>query len=137
MDNKKIEELIAIYPEKNLIPCPVAHFIAAYLNVSPREVGDVATALNVKIYQCQLGLFGYGRKGQTSYKILGRKVEVPDSVLEAIKAKVADGRISCIDLWKIADESGVMRPEAGNAADSLGLKITPCQLGAFDKGNKK
>jgi hypothetical protein len=137
MDIKKIEELIAIYPEKGLIPCPVAHFIAAYLNRSPREVGDVATTLNTKIYQCQLGLFGYGRKGLTSYKILGRTVEVPDEVLERIKNTASDGRISCLDLWKIADESGIMRPEAGNAADSLGLKITPCQLGAFDKGSKK
>ena len=64
-------------------------------------------------------------------------MEVPETVIDAIKAKARDGRISCIDLWKIADETGVMRPEAGNAADSLGLKITPCQLGAFDKGSKK
>jgi len=136
MDIKKIEELIDTYPEKGNLPCPVAHFIAAYLNISPREVGDAATKLNARLYQCQLGLFGYGRKGQTSYKILGRKVEVPDEVLERIKNTASDGRISCLDLWKIADESGVMRPEVGNAADSLGLKISPCQLGAFDKMNK-
>ena len=136
MEIKKIEELIAIYPEKNLMPCPVAHFIAAYLNISPREVGDALTELKVKIYQCQLGLFGYGRKGQTSYKIMGRKVEVDEAVLDMIRSKAEGGRISCTQLWKIADESGVMRPEAGNAADSLGLKITPCQLGAFDKTGK-
>ncbi|HOO38576.1 MAG TPA: hypothetical protein PLU81_00810 [Deltaproteobacteria bacterium] len=137
MDIKKIEELINIYPEKGNLPCPVAHFIAAYLGITPLEVGNAATELGVNLYQCQVGLFGYGRKGKSSYKILGRKVEVPETVIDAIKAKARDGRISCIDLWKIADETGVMRPEAGNAADSLGLKITPCQLGAFDKGSKK
>lgn len=133
MDNKKIAELIDIYPEKGNLPCPVAHFIAAYLGVSPREVGRAATELGVNLYQCQIGLFGYGRKGKSSYKILGRKVEVPEEVLDIIKSTAVKGRISCLDLWKIADESGLMRPEVGNAADSLGLKITPCQLGAFDK----
>ena len=58
MDIKKIEELIDTYPEKGNLPCPVAHFIAAYLNISPREVGDAATKLNARLYQCQLGLFG-------------------------------------------------------------------------------
>ena len=137
MDITKIKELIDMYPEKGNLPCPVAHFIAAYLNISPLEVGDAATKLNARLYQCQLGLFGYGRKGQTSYKIVGREVEVPDEVMERIKTTASDGKISCLDLWKIADESGIMRPEVGNAADSLGLKISPCQLGAFDKGGKK
>lgn len=131
MNTKKIEEMIRIYPEKDKLPCPVAHFIAASLKVDPEAVGDVATVLNVKLYQCQLGLFGYGRKGISAYKILGRPVEVSDSVLEKIKAAATDGTISCRQLWDIADETGVLRPEAGNAADSLGLKITPCQLGAF------
>jgi len=137
MDIKKIAELIDIYPEKGNLPCPVAHFIAAYLGVSPLEVGKAATELGVNLYQCQIGLYGYGRKGISSYKIVGKKVEVPDEVLERIKNTASDGRISCIELWKIADESGVMRPEVGNAADSLGLKISPCQLGAFGQGSKE
>ncbi|MBT8489589.1 MAG: hypothetical protein KJN62_00935, partial [Deltaproteobacteria bacterium] len=107
MDNKKIAELIDIYPEKGNLPCPVAHFIAAYLDVSPREVGRVATELGVNLYQCQIGLFGYGRKGKSSYKILGRKVEVPEEVLDIIKSTAVKGRISCLALWKIADESGL------------------------------
>lgn len=131
MDTRKIEEMIRIYPEKDKLPCPVAHFIAASLKVDPETVGDVATILNVKLYQCQLGLFGYGRKGVSGYKILGRPVEVPDEVLEKIRAAAKDGVIPCRQLWDIADEAGILRPEAGNTADSLGLKITPCQLGAF------
>jgi hypothetical protein len=131
MDTKKIEEMIRIYPEKDKLPCPVAHFIAASLKVDPEVVGDVATVLNVRLYQCQLGLFGYGRKGASGYKILGRPIEVSDEILEKIRSAAKDGVISCSELWDIADAAGILRPEAGNAADSLGLKITPCQLGAF------
>jgi hypothetical protein len=131
MDTKKIEEMIRTYPEKDKLPCPVAHFIAASLKTTPEEVGDVATVLKVKLYQCQLGLFGYGRKGASGYKILGRPVEISQEVLDKIRNASQDGRISCRQLWDIADAAGIFRPEAGNAADSLGLKVTPCQLGAF------
>jgi hypothetical protein len=131
MLSKKIKEMIAIYPEKGKLPCAVAHYIAAYLGVTPLDVGKEATATGVRLYQCQLGLFGYGRKGQSAYKIVGRKVEVDREVLDLIKAGVFEGRMSCTRLWEIADAAGVIRAEVGNAADSLGIKITPCQLGAF------
>jgi hypothetical protein len=131
MPAEKIREMIAIYPEKDKLPCSVAHYIAAYLTLDPVEVGREATQIGTKLYQCQLGLFGYGRKGKSEYKITGRKVEVDKEVLDLIKAHVIDGRISCAMLWKIADSKGIIRAEAGNVADALGIKVTPCQLGAF------
>jgi hypothetical protein len=132
MDMGKIKESMEIYPEKGRMPCPVAHYIASYLQIEPLEVGKAADALGIVLYQCQLGLFGYGRKGESSYKILGRKVELTEEILDRIRRKASKDRtISCRDLWSIADETGVVRAEIGNAADALGLKIKPCQLGAF------
>jgi hypothetical protein len=131
MPSEKIKEMIEIYPEKGMLPCAVAHYIAAYLTLDPIEVGRVATQTGTKLYQCQLGLFGYGRKGKSEYKITGRKVDVDQDVLDFIKSHVIDGRISCAMLWKIADSKGIIRAEAGNVADALGIKVTPCQLGAF------
>jgi hypothetical protein len=131
MDNRKIEEWIRINPQEGSLPCAVAHYIAAALGVPPKEVGDAATAIKVKLDLCQLGLFGYGRKGISEYKNLGRPVKVPEKTLTLIKAAAKDGRIPCKELWAIAARTGIPRPEAGNAADSLGLKISPCQLGAF------
>jgi hypothetical protein len=132
MDNKKLDEMILMHPQKGFLPCPVAHYIAHSLGVAPKEVGDAATALKVKLDFCQLGLFGYGRKEtKTGYKILGRPVDVPEDALSMIRAAVKDGKVSCLDLWLIAAQNGITRPEAGNAADSLGIKVSPCQLGAF------
>ncbi|HNY64473.1 MAG TPA: hypothetical protein PKM41_03480 [Deltaproteobacteria bacterium] len=131
MDTRKIEEMIRINPMQGFLPCPVAHYIAASLGVSPRDVGDAATSIRVKLDLCQLGLFGYGRKNVSDYKILGRPVVVPEGTLEKIRAAAVDGHIACKDLWEIAGAMGITRPEAGNAADSLGLKVSPCQLGAF------
>ncbi len=39
------------------LPCATAHGLARRLNVAPREVGDTATMLSVRISRCQLGCF--------------------------------------------------------------------------------
>ena len=39
------------------LPCAVAFKIAKELKVSPRDVGDAANRLSVKISSCQLGCF--------------------------------------------------------------------------------
>ncbi len=39
------------------LPCAVAFRIAKKLKVSPRQVGDRANRLNIKISGCQLGCF--------------------------------------------------------------------------------
>ncbi|MEA2102059.1 MAG: hypothetical protein U9P80_05740 [Thermodesulfobacteriota bacterium] len=131
MKEEKILEMIELYPEEGVLPCSVAHFIAEYLDVSPLDVGMAANHANVKLCLCQIGAFGYGRKGTSNYKIFKREVQVPEGVLDRIRQEAVDGRISCETLWDIARDEGVARPEVGNAADSLGMKITPCQLGAF------
>ena len=39
------------------LPCAVAFQIAKKLKVSPKEVGDAANRLKIKISSCQLGCF--------------------------------------------------------------------------------
>ena len=132
MDMGKIREMVADYPEDKKLPCPVAHYIARLLSVDPNEVGQAADDLKSKITFCQLGLFGYGRKGISPYKIVGRKVEVPQAVIDRVRAAASpENSISCRQLWEIADTEGVFRVEIGECANTLGLKIVGCQLRAF------
>lgn len=39
------------------LPCAVAFKIARKLEVPPKQVGDAANRLNIKITSCQLGCF--------------------------------------------------------------------------------
>jgi hypothetical protein len=39
------------------LPCTVAFKIARKLKVGPKQLGDVANRLNIKISSCQLGCF--------------------------------------------------------------------------------
>jgi hypothetical protein len=131
MCEQSIEELINAYPEKGKLPCAAAHLIAVLAEKSPDDVGRTADEMSVSFTYCQLGLFGYGRKGKSSYKILGRPVDVEKSVIDEIRNVSKDGKITCNELWSIADKSGISRAEAGNAADSISIKVKGCQLGAF------
>ena len=111
------------------LPCAVAHRLARENSWSPAQVGEEATRLEVKITFCQLGLFGYRAFGQKGP--MQRFSRVPEEVAAAIRAVAADGKVPCDALWKIAEARGLPRVSIGCAAETLDLKVSPCQLGCF------
>ncbi len=56
MDKTLEEEMRASLVDGRL-PCAQAFRIAKKLKVAPKEVGDAANQLNIKISSCQLGCF--------------------------------------------------------------------------------
>ncbi|OPX90433.1 MAG: hypothetical protein A4E53_00985 [Pelotomaculum sp. PtaB.Bin104] len=52
-------------------------------------------------------------------------------VLEAVKKASKDGRISCNDARKLAEELKVPNKVVGDAANELEIKIFGCELGCF------
>jgi hypothetical protein len=113
--------------EKGSITCIKAHEIAQTLQAEPKQVGIAIDLQEGRIIKCQLGLFGYD-KGQKKVK----PADVVDSELRiAIEKALADGRLPCLDAWRIAEQRGLSRLALANACESLGIKIKPCQLGAF------
>ena len=61
LDGVHISEKLAEEIEASLVEgrlsCPVTFKIAKKLKATPRQVGDTATKLNIKISSCQLGCF--------------------------------------------------------------------------------
>ncbi len=57
MDNKALEEELKASLVEGKLPCAVAFRIAKKLKVAPKEVGDAANELKIKISSCQLGCF--------------------------------------------------------------------------------
>ncbi|MBW1730699.1 MAG: hypothetical protein JRH08_04365 [Deltaproteobacteria bacterium] len=129
-DRKPKEEVIAAIREKSLdneMPCAVAFDIAAQLKVEPSEVGFAADYLELRLVKCQLGLFGY--KPQKS--IVKPSENVPPLLEQAIREQLVDGRLPCKHAWAIASKLGLRKMEVSSACETLGIKITACQLGAF------
>ena len=104
--------------------------ISKELKVGIAEVGIAADLLEMKIKECQLGLFGWGDKPNH-----GKDIRATDSVSVEIKSAVekaaVNGTGTCAALWRIADQLSVKRKVVSAACDTLRLKIRPCQLGAF------
>jgi hypothetical protein len=113
------------------LPCTVAHVIAYELGVKPLQVGQTASEMEVALSLCQLGCFGYGPKAEGKSKILRPAAKKDENIMERLRSTAVEGSIACIRLWQIAAEFGLERLAVSNAAEALGLKIRPCQLGCF------
>lgn len=114
------------------LACADAHEIARLFDVAPIEVGKLVNrATELRFNRCQLGLFGYGPKAEGKSKIVLRAENVPPDIAAALQAKATNGRISCADVWEIADRYKYPRLGIANIVEALGLKVKPCQLGCF------
>ena len=114
------------------LTCAAAHKLAEQLNVSPAEIGNLVNEIDVRISRCQLGFFGYApKKGMPGYKIVTKLDTLPEPVATEVRNATQQGKISCLEVWRIAEKHDVKRPDMGNIVETLDIKVTPCQLGCF------
>jgi hypothetical protein len=109
------------------VACAVAFQIADALGISPAEVGKTLDLLEFKINKCQLGLFGYkpDKKAVKPKKPASRQME------DAVRNALVDNKLACRDAWSIARRFNVPKMSVSAVCEALGIKIKPCQLGAF------
>jgi hypothetical protein len=114
------------------LPCAKAFAVAKQLDVEPIKVGQEADALDIRLSKCQLGLFGYGPKAEGKHRRVKPMQNVPLELAQAIRAAVApNGKLACLAAWCIAEQLHVPKQKVSDAAEGLGVRIAPCQLGAF------
>ena len=109
------------------LPCTAAHEVAQRLGISPAEVGKTADLLELRVVECQMGLFGYAPEKRT----VKPAPEISVELRERIEKATVDGRITCAACWKIARDLGVERMMVSCACEGIGLKVKNCQIGAF------
>ncbi|HPU30232.1 MAG TPA: hypothetical protein PLM71_07915, partial [Syntrophorhabdaceae bacterium] len=109
------------------ITCFEAHKISKELNVSPEEVGVTIDLLEIRIIECQLGLFGY--EGKKNIPLL--QEQIGQEIEDSIRLSLVEGRLPCINAWNIADKFNISRLKLAAICESAKIKISACQLGAF------
>jgi hypothetical protein len=122
-----IADKIKIRAKDGCLPCAVAFDIAQEIGGSAAEVGKTLDLLNFRLVKCQLGLFGYG----PGKKIVQPADSVAADLKTAIEAALVNGRLPCAGSWEIATRFKLRKMAVSNACEALGVKIKPCQLGAF------
>lgn len=129
-DRKPRDEVVRAVTEKTKegkLTCAAAHSIAERMGVPSEEVGIAADALGVRIHKCQLGLFGYGPEN----KKIGPAPEVSTGLRQAIEGAKVNGRLGCAAAWRIAEEFHISRMDVASACETMKVKISACQIGAF------
>lgn len=113
------------------LSCVRAHDLSAKLGVSPLEVGEAIDRTSIRVYRCQLGLFGYGSKAAGKSKIVLPATNVPAEIEAALRSLATEGRIPCRQVWELAERFEYPRLGVANVIEALGLRVWPCQLGCF------
>ena len=129
---QEILEAIQTASVSGELACADAHALAAGSEVSPMEVGRLVNSeTELRFNRCQLGLFGYGPKGEKLHIIAQPAAHLPEELRLALEARVVNGRIPCLAVWEVAEEFKYPRLGVANVLESLGLRVKPCQLGCF------
>jgi hypothetical protein len=124
---ERIADAVRKRAREGRLSCGAAFHIAEALEVNPLKVGEAADQLGVRLYHCQLGLFGYDGKE----RIVHATDEVSPALEQAIGEGLVVGRLPCAVAWAIANRFGLRRTDVANAAEKLDIRIGQCQLGAF------
>lgn len=109
------------------LACSAAFEVAESLNISPGLVGEYADKLGLHLAKCQLGLFGYS----PHKKIVAPLASVDTALAAAIREGLVSDRLPCQTAWEIAGQFDLPRMTVSAACETLGVKIKPCQIGAF------
>jgi CheY-like chemotaxis protein len=127
----KLKRAIRLSLRDGKLTCPAAWKVAEQVGVERFAVGEMADQLDIRVSHCQLGLFGYGEKRLGEHKIMKPAHDATPELGEAIRAAAKDGRITCAQLFEIAERLGKPAMTASAQAEALGIKIASCQLGCF------
>jgi hypothetical protein len=125
--NPLIADAVKSRSPEGEIACALAFEIVENQRSTPGEVGFTVDTLEIRVVKCQLGLFGY----QPTKRIVKPSQNIPPALKEAIQKSLVKDRLSCKAAWDIADRFGLRRLEVSSACETVGIKISSCQLGTF------
>ena len=123
----KLEEKVTSSLVDGQLPCVVAFKIAKELKASPREVGETADELGLRIVQCQLGCFAVEKATRPGLD----DMEIPTALAEGLQAAMINRQLSCSTAFEVGKNFEVSRKQVGDAATKLNIRLIDCQLGCF------
>jgi len=122
-----VRESLERHAPQGELACAVAFRLVDELQKPPSAIGEAADLLGIRLVKCQMGLFGY----TPEKKIVQAAAAVDSGLEEAIGRRLENGRLPCEAAWSLAQAFNLSRMGVSAACEALGVKIKPCQLGAF------
>ena len=119
LDKTQTDLVMTNLDEDGKLGCLKAFRVARLIGKKPSEMAALTKAMNVKITNCELGVFGNLEFNDTDYhmyKNIANKLEISK-------------KIECKDAWKHARTSTLRN--VGSTIKNTDLEVTYCQLGCF------
>jgi len=126
LDITQKELVLTNLDEEGKLSCLKAFKVARLIGVKPIEMSDACKSINIKITNCELGVFGKLKFSNYEEKIYNN-----------LKRNFDYGKdVECKILWNEARNSTLKR--VGSTVKASDIKVTHCQLGCFRerKGKK-
>ncbi len=118
------EKVFKYVNENGKIPCVKALQVARELNIDPKNMLHITDELQVKIGECELGVFGNKEVGEADSELYNKILTYSD----------ANKKVTCPALWEEAKNSNMKHVRS--TVDKTDLFVTYCQLGCFEEERK-
>ncbi len=121
LDNIQTELLLTNLDEDGKLSCLKAFKVARLIGMKPKDMDVVTKSMNIKITNCELGVFG--------------KLNFTDSE-ETIYDKLSQNfnqgkKVDCEVAWFAARDKGLSLKKVGSTINNSDIKVRHCQLGCF------
>lgn len=122
LDDTQKDLLLTNLDEDGKLSCLKAFKVARLIGVKPKEMDEITKSMNIKITNCELGVFG--------------KIQFTDIKDDKIYNKLSENfnkqkKVDCEVAWYTAREKGASLRKVGSTINNSDIKVTHCQLGCF------
>ena len=122
LDSTQTDLVLTNLDESGALSCVKAFKVAKLIGMEPNNIAQIAKDMNIKITNCELGVFG-----KLEFNDLN------DDIYDILKKRGNDSKIECEIAWKIAKERGQGINKIGSAIKNSDLKVSKCQIGCFQE----
>jgi len=121
LDETQKDLLLTNLDEKGKLSCLKAFKVARLIGVKPKDMDLITKSMNIKITNCELGVFGKIQFSDLDDKIYNKLSE------NFNKTK----KVECEVAWYAARDKGASLRKVGSTINNSDIKVTHCQLGCF------
>jgi len=121
LDSTQTDLLLTNLDNNGALSCIKAFKVAKLIGMKPKNIAQIAREMNIKITNCELGVFG-------DLKF----TEMNDEIYNMLKTRNQNPKIECKVAWKIAQERNQSINKIGSTIKKSDFKVTKCQIGCFE-----
>lgn len=121
LDGIQTDLLLTNLDEDGKLSCLKAFKVARLIGMKPKDMAAVTKSMNIKITNCELGVFG-------KLKFSDMNDEIYNKLSQNFKK---DKKIDCEVAFHTAQDKGLSLKKVGSAINNSDIQVKHCQLGCF------